>query len=444
MTGFVGGDVEQLVALAKRVELQSRKFGEIAASSSVALMVAEWTGADIDRIRGEWNRQFKPAMQRMSANLAALAIELRKQGEQQFVASTAGASRPLSAREQRIYDAALKNPKTLQSLTQEEVAAFWSELSPAQKQVLMQKDSLTIGNLNGIPFEDRADANQITAARRLNESDLSSEESAYLQAVVNPPPGTDRIRLAVYDRENDRLVEMVGHATDTTTTYVTYVPGTDTSMDSLYRGDSQQIARYLTEKDPNTVVFVYKDGKFPADIIQARDRSFAVNNSARLSEFQHAVDLEATPQARTVAIGHSWGLADITYAEQKGAHYDEVISLSGAYMPPDWEPSTETEYSHYVYALDVLGDAQRTGVVGHSLPTTDSAFRQHVYADEADTKLVEDFVDKSRIPIIGPYAALKDSFEIVDRSFSNHERISSTDLGNRKVLEDVRRDVYAS
>lgn len=88
MSGFVGADVDELIVLAKRIELQSHKFSEIAASSTAALMVAEWTGADIDRLRSGWSRRSKPTMLRLSANLAALAFELRKQAEQQRAAST--------------------------------------------------------------------------------------------------------------------------------------------------------------------------------------------------------------------------------------------------------------------------------------------------------------------------------------------------------------------
>jgi hypothetical protein len=94
MAGFVGADVDQLVALAGTFERRSDAFNRIAGAASSALMVAEWTGADVDRVRSEWNSQARPAIQRVASELSALAVELRRQAEQQREASGgAGASR---------------------------------------------------------------------------------------------------------------------------------------------------------------------------------------------------------------------------------------------------------------------------------------------------------------------------------------------------------------
>ena len=91
MSGFVGADVEQLLALATRLDLQSQKFTEIATSSTAALMVAAWTGANIDHVRDEWKRRSRPAIAASARALAVLAMELRKQAQQQEVASKVGA-----------------------------------------------------------------------------------------------------------------------------------------------------------------------------------------------------------------------------------------------------------------------------------------------------------------------------------------------------------------
>jgi hypothetical protein len=89
MTGFVGADVEQLDALAVRLDRQAAAYREIATSSTVALMMAGWTGADIDRVRSEWNRQSKPAILRVAAELASLAVDVRRQEQQQRATSAA-------------------------------------------------------------------------------------------------------------------------------------------------------------------------------------------------------------------------------------------------------------------------------------------------------------------------------------------------------------------
>lgn len=440
MNGFVGADVDQLIALARRVELQSQKFSEIAASSSVALMVAEWTGADIDRIRNEWSRQSKPSMQRMAGNLAALAIELRKQAEQQRSTSTAGGRRPLSAADQRIYDAALKDPNSLSSLSREDVAAFWAALSPEQQKALMERDSVLVGNLSGVPFEDRIESNRLTAKQRLKDPFLSQKERAYLQAVVDPPAGKERIQLVVYDPDDDRIVEMVGHFTDKTTTVVTYVPGTFTTMDSFYSSDGpQQISRYLNQKDPNTVAFVYKDGAFPQDLISASDKSHAEENSHQLASFQGDVDAERPSSSNSVAIGHSWGFADVAYSEQQGAHYDKVVSLSGAYLPPDWHPASGTEYSNFSYRVDALSGAQTVGGGGPGYPNWNPEFQQHHYISPVEVAV-------EAIAAVGsanPIASLSARVWLGIEGLSNHGLIASSAAENQAALEDLRHAIHA-
>jgi hypothetical protein len=83
MSGFVGADVDQLDALAAAFDRRSAAFTRIAADSSRALTVAEWTGGDVDRVRSEWNRQARPAMLRISTELSELATDLRRQANQQ-------------------------------------------------------------------------------------------------------------------------------------------------------------------------------------------------------------------------------------------------------------------------------------------------------------------------------------------------------------------------
>jgi hypothetical protein len=87
MAGFVGADIDQLTALAGAFERRSDAFNRIAGAANSALMVAEWTGADVDRVRSEWNSQARPAIQRVASELSALAVELRRQAEQQREAS---------------------------------------------------------------------------------------------------------------------------------------------------------------------------------------------------------------------------------------------------------------------------------------------------------------------------------------------------------------------
>lgn len=86
---FSGADVEQLLVLSERLQQESRKLSEIAFSSNLALTVAEWTGAEIDQIRGVWNRRSMPNITRLAAELSELALTILRQANDQTQASGA-------------------------------------------------------------------------------------------------------------------------------------------------------------------------------------------------------------------------------------------------------------------------------------------------------------------------------------------------------------------
>jgi hypothetical protein len=91
VTGLVGADVSQLIELSRKFEIESARFREIATSSTVAIQTAQWTGANIDRVRGEWNQSSKPSILWLADELSRLSRALRKNAEDQRSASGVGA-----------------------------------------------------------------------------------------------------------------------------------------------------------------------------------------------------------------------------------------------------------------------------------------------------------------------------------------------------------------
>lgn len=91
---FSGADVAQLRALASRFEVQANKLNEIATSSSTAIMVADWTGANIDRVRSEWNRASKPRVVALARECAEMATILKRNADEQERASGGAWSSP--------------------------------------------------------------------------------------------------------------------------------------------------------------------------------------------------------------------------------------------------------------------------------------------------------------------------------------------------------------
>jgi hypothetical protein len=337
-------------------------------------------------------------------------------------------------------------------------------LSDAQQALVLGVPWL-IGNLDGVPPTGRIAANAVTAAGQVVENqrlidiierrpvddargrqfiaDLE-EENAYLRGATAVPP---TVQLYTYDRAADRIVEMIGQWSWPPERIYTYVPGTFTQLNDFYGAGSgvQDFARRMVRDDEMaSVAFVYKDGRFPGggeQIFPAETKSMVVGlteaNSARmareagekLASFQ--VGLEAAggvPGAappRTVAIGHSWGAANVVSSETAGARYDHVVSLAGAGALQDWAGAAETEYDSFRYD-DALGVAQSTGFVyRHRNPQYLDEFEQHEYESDADRAL------RWSSP----------AGERVDALLSNHSLVASDEQQNRRVIADVFKEL---
>lgn len=94
MSEFVGADVEQLDALAHRLEKASQRLRTLVDQSSTSISMAAWTGTDIDALRSQWNRVSKTQLLTSGTAMGALALALRTQASQQREASGGPVSFP--------------------------------------------------------------------------------------------------------------------------------------------------------------------------------------------------------------------------------------------------------------------------------------------------------------------------------------------------------------
>ena len=340
-------------------------------------------------------------------------------------------------------------PADLQGKTPAQVRSWWDGLAQEQRSAFIAQHPALAGNTNGIPFDDRIRANAINAQHRIERLGPDPEPrfnplvmaagyplmyakqheawaarqagAAYLQKAVD-----GKIKLAAYDPERSSIVEMIGDYDADTTTVVTYVPGTRTNEQSFYGGGPQSVAQWLVGTDPSqgTAAMVYKGTEFPdgpfaeAFFDEAKSDEFVAATAPALREFQAAVELEKPAGAQTIAVGHSWGLRNVTGSEVAGTHYDKVIALSGAAMPPGWTADPGTQYSSYTYP-DILLTAELGGVVGDNYPMKEPAFEKHVYAPPGGSNWQEAY------------------------SVDNHSLIATTDPFNAPALEDIASEIYA-
>ncbi|WIE66137.1 hypothetical protein DEI99_006275 [Curtobacterium sp. MCLR17_036] len=266
--------------------------------------------------------------------------------------------------------------------TPEQVASWWNGMGNEQQEAFVNGIPSVIGALNGVSALDRVAANRINAAERLayrerqlkemkeafkeygssiragDIADLEAEVS-YLKKATSEPPD---VQLYLYEPDDDRIIEMIGTPSDKTNKVVTYTPGTAATLDGFYDGSTRDIGSWLQQRDrEGLVAFVYKDGRYPQNpLTEANDQDYAVGTGQKLAAFEDGVFRDPLLSgAKSIAIGHSWGTANVTSSEVAGAHYDLVVSISGAGVPVDWTKDPTTMYADYSYD-DILQDAQRT------------------------------------------------------------------------------------
>lgn len=268
-----------------------------------------------------------------------------------------------------------------------EVLAEWDALSEAEQAALIQEHPEYIGQLNGVPFERRVEANDINIAntRGIVEAELEKlrtdraeanglfdggkrdeldekiaqleREIAYYDGLLEGP-GT-----VLFDRANDRIIEVVGdiHAPNLKDV-LTYVAPTGGQWKNFVNGEIQLVTRDQVERGAQlnnpTAGFVYKDGPWVEWLFTDRgnaNNDFLNTAGTDLAEFQAALELEGfAHNADTNIAGHSAGHSVVAASETSGAHYDQVFSLAGSYMPAGWEPTMGTEYDHLTYGYDAI------------------------------------------------------------------------------------------
>jgi hypothetical protein len=340
------------------------------------------------------------------------------------------------------------------------VATWWNTLGAEHQQTLIVGLPSIIGSLNGVSALGRVAANRRNAANRLEAiertladwkrqaaqpgsftnatSQISAleDEIKYLRGAVSEPP---TVQLYLYDKDADRIIEMIGTPSPETKRVVTYTPGTLANLDGFYSGDTQRIAKWLHDRDEEGLVaFVAKDGRYPQNpLSEANDQEYARGIAKNLADFEAAAFSDPLLKGKkSIAIGHSWGAANITVSEALGAHYDKVVSLSGAGAPEDWRPSPSTAYADFSYD-DILQFAQHLrvgddGVVWSGRNPREIGFDHSAYYDAPLTW--KSFPGNG---LVSPLLAAAGGVE-------SHNLAASDSPGNSKLLNEMKAFIYAS
>ncbi len=279
------------------------------------------------------------------------------------------------------------------SLAPDDVAAWWTALDPGSAAALTLAAPALIGNLGGVPAAIRASANRTAADRRLQQVadeiarlkiagiDVRADgpyshqaaaaaylarlsaldaEHAYLQRVAD-----GEVRLYAYRPERETIIEMFGDP-ERATAILSFMPGTNTTMESFYASTAQAGITALTDwevrnADPNFPIagFVVKQGAFPQlslDILATGPQNNDMTEVLGVRYAEFVDELRAvSPDAPIVSVEHSFGSAVGGEAERLGAGFDTRIMLAGIGMTDAWRPDPATDH----YALQAPNDINR-------------------------------------------------------------------------------------
>lgn len=260
------------------------------------------------------------------------------------------------------------------------VELWWAGLSAADRSTLVTEAPLVIGNLDGVPLLTRIEANAVSAKHFAELKEITDSERDYWQRIAS-----GELRLAVADRDRNRLVEVFGEIGPETQRVITYLPGTGTRMASFYEGGPQQVAAHLEKRSAGTTVaFVYKDGRWMGWVGKHSNTSYGFLSGLgqQVEQFQREVvgRDEYLGPLPSIAITHSAGMTVLSGAEQAGARFDTVLSLGGAYTLDGWSPNPDTNYHHFQYDNDMINriDGGRLDTP-HELKLV---FEQHIFGSE--------------------------------------------------------------
>ncbi|MCR5977876.1 hypothetical protein GDN83_09040 [Gordonia jinghuaiqii] len=262
----------------------------------------------------------------------------------------------------------------LRTLTPDQRASLLASLTPEQLRRLGQADPQAIGNMNGVPFPVRIDANEtnirnaLIDERQKQQPDQSRIDQLVkmLGGVEDPVTGrqVERTFLGFENTTTGRMIEIIGGIGPGTRNAAVYVPGTGTNLNG---SNTNHAAAWNLANATDGPVILYMNGDLPQDLLpwpllsdnHAFDTTPANNMAPGLVEFGRELDrtLDAVaPDAKTTFIGHSYGGAVVGTAEQLGLNADRVIYASSAgtgVLDGPWQnPNPDVER----YSLTAPGD----------------------------------------------------------------------------------------
>ncbi|ALR10286.1 alpha/beta hydrolase [Mycobacteroides saopaulense] len=269
----------------------------------------------------------------------------------------------------------------VRGMSEEDRRAFLESLPPETVHQMVIADPEFMGNNNGVPFDVRADANEINIRNALtDELQRPSPDQAridQLRAMLAPmddpfatiPAGgspadfkVDRKFVMFSTEGNGRMIEQIGDLKPGAPGVGVYVPGTNTNLNGSRNNHDSAVN---LAKQSGSPVFLYMENDFPQGLDKATDPSYGLAMAPQLVSFGKELDAEVArhaPGTPTTYIGHSYGGSVVGTAEQMGLRADRVLYASSAgtgILSTEWHnPNPNVQRFSMTAPGDLIGAAQ--------------------------------------------------------------------------------------
>ncbi|WP_454195995.1 alpha/beta hydrolase [Nocardia sp. Marseille-Q1738] len=291
----------------------------------------------------------------------------------------------------------------LASMAPDQRATFVAGLSPEAQRQLVIAAPEKLGNMNGVPFSMRIDANEINIRNALTiekqKPDPDKARVAQLEKMLalipnpdttqpgqkiesrgpNATPGNHLIdrKFVMFDPEgNGRMIEMIGEMKPEAPGVGVYVPGTSTNLNG---SGSNHTAAWNLADQTGGPIFLYMEGDFPQSLTSLSDGApspkFAQDMAPKLVEFGREIDREVAQHApgKPVSyVGHSYGGSIVASAEQLGLRADRILHASSAgtgVFEGSWNnPNPNVQRYSMTAPGDMIGIVQSYPQAGLTLP----------------------------------------------------------------------------
>lgn len=379
MRGFWGADTAELRRIASAFDRGTEAVRGAEASIGGELDGQTWWfGHDADAFMTRWRLATAPRLRALDGVLADAVAHLGEQADAQDLASdegdapapSAGASAPPepASDDTEAGGPAAETPPLsavppgvvalLQDLAhrQHRVREDWLALTDEEREWLIENAPEAIGNLDGVPLEDRARANAEVAERLLDDPKLSDGDRATLEGIASGD-----IVAVVLREEPWSIVQMLGTPSDETSDVVVALPGTSMTFAEFATRGQLHLFDELWQAHPETLMFVEFHGEhWPGRIFDAAKEGLATRVGDDVAHFHENViaDDPRLDDARLHNASYSFGFSATTASEILGAEYDTVTSISGSNIHSRWAPSASTEYTNIQYDNDALNEYQ--------------------------------------------------------------------------------------